>query len=439
MDSPSLTARIIKKSSRYFGRIRTDRFPKVICDINTLGWHDLDYDKYCKELFKKRLGCILVEKLKEAEDCDLSDDQRDLKKATYNGINLYKSTIYSICVDLRIYPNELSLDNELHAACIGKWYGRCKIIIDRVQECFKKNTIKKAIISQGYTLNSAVIGALAKQNNLEVFSIENTFHKDKLMWDNINGTTLNSRIPQKFFNQFRNTLPQSSAKDYVKAFNRSIKNLKLGEHTSPHCPPPSFDGKLILFLGQVYTDSSILFGIRHFPTPLEIVYELANYCAVRRTDCYLFVKLHPKEATGGDTLYRDHNYLTFRKLDESRRLKPLINANEKIMIDRFNTYDTYALIERADVCVTVNSQSGLEAAVRGKPVVLCGQSYYSNLGFTWDIQRRKDLTSYLDLVLENTSASTRVEEACKFFYIFLEKYCIPKDEKSLINRCCRDN
>ena len=55
-------------------------------------------------------------------------------------------------------------------------------------------------------------------------------------------------------------------------------------------------------------------------------------------------------------------------------------------IDADNMYDMYDLMAGCSAAVTINSQSGLEAAIRGKPVVVCGEAFYGGLGFTCEAQ-----------------------------------------------------
>jgi hypothetical protein len=89
--------------------------------------------------------------------------------------------------------------------------------------------------------------------------------------------------------------------------------------------------------------------------------------------CWL-IKIHPSEgwyspAYGVEALIKNH----FPQLPPHVRL---IAATDEI-----SPLDFFQLI---DGCVTVYGTSGLECALRGKPVILAGQAHYGGKGFTCD-------------------------------------------------------
>ena len=110
------------------------------------------------------------------------------------------------------------------------------------------------------------------------------------------------------------------------------------------------------------------------------------------------------------------------------------------VIDHDNQLDTYQLIDQAAVAVTVNSQSGLEAAIRGIPVVVCGDANFGGLGFTFDAPQVEFLAVAMKLALESgttrdlvPAALPRTDLAREFTYLFFEKYCRPKTTGGLLD------
>jgi len=78
--------------------------------------------------------------------------------------------------------------------------------------------------------------------------------------------------------------------------------------------------------------------------------------------------------------------------------------------------------------------SGLEALTIGKKVITCGHSCYGGLGFTSDAHDYKDLNYFLDknLSCEGNDSSHYQEDVVKFFYIYLNLYCVGKNESELV-------
>ncbi len=142
------------------------------------------------------------------------------------------------------------------------------------------------------------------------------------------------------------------------------------------------------------------------------------------------MKLHPKEQSGLNTVDgRPYDRLTYRKIQQDASLLAQLDAIGAT-IDSDNLLDTYDLIDRCAVAVTVNSQAGLEAAIRGKPVVVCGDAFFAGLDFTWDAPHPAFLAPALAGACGSTSPQTDV--AREFAYIFFEKYCCPKTAATLL-------
>jgi capsule polysaccharide export protein KpsC/LpsZ len=146
----------------------------------------------------------------------------------------------------------------------------------------------------------------------------------------------------------------------------------------------------------------------------------------------LVVKLHPKEVHGlAPGTLQAYDRMTWRKMQESNLFVDFLK-DQRVAVDSENNWDTYELIESAHCVATINSQSGLEAAIRGKPVIVLGEAFYSRLGFTndWGLPALLDILGCEDLKID-------LNKARRFAYIFLEKYCVgkaPEDVANLIER-----
>ena len=108
------------------------------------------------------------------------------------------------------------------------------------------------------------------------------------------------------------------------------------------------------------------------------------------------------------------------------------------IVDADNRFDTYQLIHDSSIAVTLNSQSGLEAAIRNRPVVVCGNAFYGDLGLTLDAPAPEFLNHRLQQakqIAQNQSSQQVTEQtriARSFAYIFFEKYCRAKTPESLL-------
>src|SRR5690606_29449307 len=168
------------------------------------------------------------------------------------------------------------------------------------------------------------------------------------------------------------------------------------------------------FLGQVYCDAAQLFAINEgFENPVEIIKETIDIC--RNLNISLVVKLHPKEIEGmSPSVDKPYGLPTYYRIKEYE--------SENVFIDYLNTYNTFKLIEKAQIVVTVNSQAGLEACLYNKPVLSYCNSFYSDLDFTYDYKNKESLNKSIEyLIVNRVENNKNLVLAQKFFYIFFER------------------
>lgn len=87
-------------------------------------------------------------------------------------------------------------------------------------------------------------------------------------------------------------------------------------------------------------------------------------------------------------------------LGSRTRLAPLLRRTRDIpanlrIIGPDERVSSYGLIDASDVVVVYTSTVGIEAAVRGKPVVVGARTHYARKGFTHDIDHREELAELL--------------------------------------------
>jgi hypothetical protein len=403
--------------------IATDKYNWLKLDASLIAQHSLR--KGFQSVFLKRDGNTLENKI----TIDLKPEQ--ISQFSYKGINLYEVTIYQICVELQVFINDLDFSDPLHFKVIKQWFKKAAAYIDFILPYFQKFRFDKAVILQGYLYESAIIRWICIQRNIPLVAVENTFNSDKFIWDDVACISVNKNLAVNYYYRYADIIDYRTAQNYCLDFLTNIKSKKLDEHASPQKTfTLNNDKKTIFYIGQVYTDASTLFGIGNFHSPVSIVEYLAKYAT--QNDCNLVIKLHPKEISGLDICNNRYNSLTHRQIMANSRLTDAINQNDNIHYDHNNTFDTYSIIRHSDVCVTVNSQAGLESVLLGKPVITCGNAFYNCLDQVYHAIDDHQLENHLNRLFGKTEVVVDMAQVYKFFYIFCEKYCLPKTEKAFI-------
>jgi hypothetical protein len=85
------------------------------------------------------------------------------------------------------------------------------------------------------------------------------------------------------------------------------------------------------------------------------------------------------------------------------------------------------LIATADLVLAYNSTAGLEAAMHGKPVALCGSPHFRGRGFTIDVASRDAYGETLRRWAGGESFEDTVNRECarRYFHLFFARYHIP--------------
>ena len=427
-----LKKRILNFIFGFYLKVRLPFFKTILIGTHR-SWLELDFQRFTVSAFLKGVQPIfLMQNLKEKE-IDFSSEEKIIRGTSYEEISLFEVTQYQICVELQIFITDIDFQNPKHIDIIQKWFRRAAAFIDTILFYFKKYKFCKALILQGYLYESAIIRWICIKNGIDVIAVENTFNKNKIVWDNISCITVNRNLAENYFWRY-SASPVLNPKDcinYSNKFLQTIKTNKQHEHISPD-QKITFnpERKIIFFIGQVYTDSSTLFGINDFHSPVSIINHLVEFSIEKGYT--LIIKLHPKEKDGFDVYKNRYNSLTHRKVMENDSLYNQIQNAGNIIYDYKNTYDTYSIIKASTICVTINSQAGLEALMFGKRVITCGKAFYKCLKSVHTAENKSDLLYMLDSLMTNDLDNIAMEEVYNFFYIFCEKYCIEKNIESFL-------
>lgn len=343
--------------------------------------------------------------------------------------------IYPSCIELEILPHELDPSLSDHRRVLAKWEQHGQRLLTRIERVADRIKPSCIVYFQGHLPEAALLRQVALQRGIPKLAVERSAFYHRLSWDNRDGIAVNSSLPQEMF-QSRSAAPsRDEADSFAEAYLASINDTKQSEHASPQADfefaPPATDGLRILLLGQVFTDSSIIFGSRPGLDPLSIIDRLSGFAA--EGGHQLVIKLHPKENGGTSPIGVAYRSLTYRRISERTGWtwqNPL--QAPCVAIDHMNRWNTFKLIARSDLVVTVNSQAGLEAAVMGKPVILCGRSFYSSLGFTADAQTPEELDAILQRFESSRPEPTAVQDlARQFFHFYCQQFTVSNAPGSL--------
>jgi hypothetical protein len=379
-----------------------------------LSWLGIDYDALAYG-FARRGFCLLT----------VPEPQHWGRLASRSPIppGLRDALRYAVAVETEEVKPNLAIGDPL----VELWTARLADLFTTTEALFRRKRPELVVLVQGFEPVNAVARAAALELGIPMIAIENTALKTRLLWDNISAVTTNRNLAASFFWRHQGTVSRTEVEQFTTALMSDLRVEKSAEHLAPVGASAADDGRRnVLFIGQVLTDSSLVFGLGAWGSPLDIIESAVQWC--QRNGYRLLVKLHPKESTGGDPItYRPYEKLTVRKMQVRPQLMAALAANDAV-VDADNQFDTYALIAQSDIAITVNSQAGLEASLFGKATVVCGDCFYGGLGFTLDAKH----PAQFDVMMERAKHFDVPYAAKEFAFTFYQCYCRPKTAPGLV-------
>ncbi|MCG8493437.1 MAG: hypothetical protein MI743_17580 [Sneathiellales bacterium] len=191
--------------------------------------------------------------------------------------------------------------------------------------------------------------------------------------------------------------------------NRNVKAIaERGMPTTFDNPAPE-----ILLVTQVMNDFSLIetrrTGIASWP-----VYRSVIDHVMAQTPFNLTIKTHPWER-------KRTNIMAAKTRAELESYVNSLPPATRARIRLFEKESLDALLKKADWVITLSSQAGLDAVMKGiKPIVL-GDPFYGHKGFTFDLRSEESLVGIL---LDKTqSPILTLEEFSKFEDFVIQAFC----------------
>jgi hypothetical protein len=172
----------------------------------------------------------------------------------------------------------------------------------------------------------------------------------------------------------------------------------------------------ILFTNLMW-DSAMLNCDVAFSSQLVWIFDTIRYYRQHR-DRTLLVRIHPAEIVPANLESTD------KIAERIHKEFPSLPANVHI-IPPASLISSYPLAQISNMTIVYSTTAGLESAIMGKPVVVCGKTHYRNRWFTHDIVNRDQYFSLLSNPKLPGDREMVVASARKYAYFFFFGFMIP--------------
>jgi hypothetical protein len=327
---------------------------------------------------------------------------------------------------LRFYARG-DLENEPQADAVLRQYLVAALITARAFSRFlDTHEYDCAVFNHGIYIPQGIIGAICRQRGIRVvnwnpayrkkcfiFSHEDTYHHTMVSeptgtWENIDWDSRREECLMGYLSS-----RWQGTGDWIWFHDKPL--LQVEEGLSRMGVDPS--KPCIGLLTSVMWDAALHYPSNAFPDMLSWAFHSIDYF-IRRRDLQLIIRIHPAEIQGGLPSRQ-------RMLDEIQKHYPALPANV-FVIPPQSRLSTYALMQKCNAAIIYNTKTGIELAPLGIPVVVAGEAWIRNKGFSIDVKTPREYTEVLDrLPLTNRMTPTDVLRAKKYAYHFFFRRMIP--------------
>lgn len=293
-------------------------------------------------------------------------------------------------------------------------------LIDWAFETFEREKPDYIVVEGGLTYLSRPLIEVARELGIKIIAMENSFIKDKIFIDFNTGYIVNRFLFAQTSQNWINTryLTYDKEKEVNKIIYNTFKNLNYITKGNL-----AFDinlnKKTLLVPLQVYSDQVTLYDSAfNNETFLKKIFSLAKN---EFKDWNIILKCHPKEEKNNPKATGD--WLESQKLP----------SNIILIRGALNSPNTQNLIKQSNLVFVNTSQAGLEACLLGKPVVVFGNAFYANKGFTLEYNEALNWHK----IKENPEHIVNLKKA-KLWFLYFYKQLFNKElndiDKQKINK-----
>lgn len=298
---------------------------------------------------------------------------------------------------------------------------------NRIIDKYKPDII---ILLNGWFISERIMLELAKQREIRVVSLENGFRSNTLY--TCEGKPIEYEIDE-LWDKYKNTKLSINQNEILNEYLNSRENGDLGWVIYDKINNDIFNidnqlkldksKKIVIAFSSISWDSTLWgldVGFKNLEDWLEKTITFFN----NEPDYQLVVRLHPGEIV--DNVASRDSMLS--------KLKSRINkfAPNVTIIPPTSNISSYILMGIADIGLVYTSTTGLEMAIKGKPVLVAGMPHYRNKGFTFDansIEEYYQILTYLLSFKDNEDGKAkRIETARRYAYRLFFDGCLTFDK-----------
>jgi hypothetical protein len=366
---------------------------------------------------------LSLQEIQNAKEVALTIPVQEISRYTLDGVAVGE---HAEAGTLRFFARGM-LENEKYAEAILRRYFHASLLTTvATKRLLEKYHFLASVFHHGIYVPQGLIGEVCRKQGVPVknwnaayrkkcfiFSHDDTYHHTMMgepieKWIHI---PWNDKLESQLMNYLKSRWEGSQ--DWIWFHERPQFDLqKLASQTGI-----DFSKPCIGLLTSVMWDAVLHYPSNAFPNMLEWVKVTIAYFK-NRPDLQLIIRVHPAEIRG--TL-PSRQYMA----EEIKKFYPELPKNI-IVIPPESNVSTYAVMMQCNAVIIYNTKMGAELTAMGIPVIVAGEAWVRNKGFTMDIDSLPTYGQVLDrLPLPQRMNEEDTLQAKKYAYHFFFRRMIP--------------
>ena len=319
------------------------------------------------------------------------------------------------------------LDGEPTGEMVLRHYLKASLLsVYATQEVLQQNAYDVACFNHGIYVPQGLIGEVCRQRGVRVVNWNPAYRKHCFIFshDDSYHHTMISESTSDWENILWTSESEAKTLEYLKSRWQGTQDW-IWFHDTPREDVDwiaketglDFSRPCIGLLTSVVWDAQLHYESNAFPNMLEWVLQTIAYFA-NRPELQLIIRVHPAEI---------HGSVPSRQpiVAEIQRVFPSLPRNV-FVIPPESQVSTYAVMERCNSVIIYNTKTGIEISSMGIPVIVAGEAWIRNKGFSLDASSPAEYFRILDrLPLATGLSEHELERARKYAFHFFFRRMIP--------------
>lgn len=333
---------------------------------------------------------------------------------------------HSLAGALRYFARATIEDEPQGEQILRRYFEAGMLTLFSVRNLMNKISFRSSLFHHGIYIPQGIIGEVARSKKVPVVNWNPAYRKGCFVFSH--GDTYHHTLMNEPVSSWENI---DLSPEVEKSLGNYLKSRWVGTqdwiwfHEKPEFDleqikkevKVDFSKPIIGMLTNVMWDAQLHYPTNAFKNMADWTVKTIEYFS-KRPELQLLIRIHPAEIRG--TLFSRQPLLA-----EIKKAFPILPANV-FVIPPESSVSTYVAMSQCNAVIIYGTKTGVELTSMGIPVIVAGEAWIRNKGFTHDAQSEQHYYEILnELPFASRMDQQSINRAKKYAYHFFFRRMIP--------------